>query len=97
MLDINNGINLIKFSATWCMPCKVVAKTIKNILEDYSSLEFQDIDIDDNPNLAKDYKIRSIPTVIVFNNSKEVTRFVGNFKVEELKKVLNDLLKNKAA
>ena len=97
MLDINNGISLVKFAATWCAPCKTMAVTIKRIQPEFSMVNFHEIDVDDHPNLAKDYKIRSVPTVIVFKNGEEVTRLLGNVKVDELRKALKDITKDIAA
>lgn len=96
MLDID-GISLVKFSATWCAPCKVVAKTIDKIKTEFTDVKFQEIDVDDNPILAKDYKIRSVPTVILLKNGEEVTRLIGSVKIDALRKALRDVLKDRAA
>lgn len=97
MLNIDNGISLVKFAATWCAPCKVVAKTIDKVKPEFAEVNFQEIDVDDHPNLAKDYKIRSVPTVIVFRSGEEVTRLVGSVKIDALRKVLRDITKERAA
>lgn len=97
MLNIDNGISLVKFAATWCAPCKVVAKTIDRVKPEFTEVNFQEIDVDDHPNLAKDYKIRSVPTVIVFRNGEEVTRLIGSVKVDALRKALRDITKERAA
>lgn len=97
MLDIDNGICLIKFAATWCAPCKFVGKTIEKVLPDFPSVKFQDIDIDDFPALAKNYKIRSVPTVIVFRDGAENTKLVGNFTEDCLKEKLKEITKDIAA
>lgn len=90
MLDINNGISLVKFAATWCAPCKTVASTIQKVQPEFENINFQEIDVDDVPSLAKDYKIRSVPTVILFKDGAEVTRMVGAMKIDALRKVLRD-------
>ena len=95
MLDIDNGISLVKFAATWCAPCKTVASTIKKVQPEFDSVRFQEIDVDDVPSLAKDYKIRSVPTVIVFKDGTEYIRLVGAIKVDALRKVLRDAVKEK--
>lgn len=95
MLDIDNGISLVKFAATWCAPCKVVSSTIKRIEPEFESVKFQEIDVDDVPNLAKDYKIRSVPTVIVFKDGVEHTRVVGTLKVDALRNILREAVKSK--
>lgn len=95
MLDIDNGISLVKFAATWCAPCRTVAGTIKRVQPEFSGVKFQEVDVDDYPSLAKDYKIRSVPTVIVFRNGDEITRFVGSIKVDALRKALRDVTKDR--
>ena len=97
MLEINNGISLVKFAAAWCAPCKTVGTTIKRVQPEFTSVNFHEVDVDDHPNLAKDYKIRSVPTVIVFRNGEEITRLIGNLKVDALRKALRDVTKDQAA
>jgi thioredoxin 1 len=88
MLDIDKGISLVKFSATWCGPCKMMASTIQKVEPEFPTVKFHDIDVDDFSNLAVDYKIRSVPTVIVFKDGEEITRLVGALKADILRKTL---------
>jgi len=88
MLDIDKGISLVKFSATWCGPCKMMASTIQKVEPEFPTVKFHDIDVDDFANLAVNYKIRSVPTVIVFKDGEEITRLVGALKVDILRKTL---------
>ena len=68
-------MRLLKFSAEWCQPCKMLAKTLEGVNLPYT---ISSIDIDDSPNLAADYKVRGVPTmVLVDDNDKEVARLVG--------------------
>jgi thioredoxin 1 len=68
-------MRLLKFSAEWCQPCKMLAKTLEGINVPYT---ISNIDIDDSPSLAADYKVRGVPTmVLVDDNDKEVGRLVG--------------------
>jgi thioredoxin 1 len=97
MLDINNGISLVKFAATWCAPCKMLSGTIKKIQPEFPDVRFSEVDIDDNPGLAKDYKIRSVPTLILFKDGEEISKISGSLKVDALRKVLRDIVKEKAA
>ena len=97
MLNIDNGFSLVKFAAIWCAPCKVLSKTLNKIEPEFTNIKFQEVDVDDYPDLAKEYKIRSVPTVIVFKDGEEVARLVGNVMVDALRKTLRDALKGKAA
>lgn len=72
-------MKLIKFGAKWCGPCKAMVPIVENVLNKNSSLEFEDIDIEDNINLTDSYNIKSVPTfVIVDNDDIEVARTSGS-------------------
>jgi thioredoxin 1 len=97
MLNINDGVSLVKFAATWCAPCKTVASTIQKVQPEFEDVRFQEIDVDDVPELAKGYKIKSVPTVILFKDGAEITRLVGSVKIDSLRKAIRDVVKDQAA
>jgi thioredoxin 1 len=70
-------VTVKKFSASWCGPCKALAPVMNEIKGNFSNVNFQDIDIDENFEMASQYGVRSVPTVIIENNGVEVSRFVG--------------------
>ena len=63
-----------KFSASWCGPCKMLAKTLSNI---ESPLPIEEIDIDKNPELTQQFKVRGVPTLVIVEDDVEVKRKVG--------------------
>jgi thioredoxin 1 len=63
------------FSATWCGPCKQFKPIMQEIAGDGYSIEF--IDVDEQQNKATKYGVRSVPTVVVEIDGKEVDRFIG--------------------
>ena len=63
------------FSATWCGPCKVFKPVMTEIASEGHSVEF--IDIDQEQNKAVKYNVRSVPTTVVEENGVEVDRFIG--------------------
>jgi thioredoxin 1 len=97
MLNINDGVSLVKFAATWCAPCKTVASTIQKVQPEFEDVRFQEIDVDDVPELAQGYKIKSVPTVILFKDGAEITRLVGSVKIDSLRKAIRDVVKDQAA
>ncbi len=97
MLDIDTGISAVKFGAMWCAPCKTLNPVMKKMVEEFPKVKLLSIDVDDQPQLAKTYKIRNLPTVILFKDGQEVNRIVGTAKAEAFRKVLKDLTKEKAA
>lgn len=96
-IDFTKGFVLVKFGATWCGPCKSMEKTIEKVLPEFLAVRFFNIDIDDYPNLSKEYSIKSVPTVILFNNGVELNRISGSVKPEYLIRFLKESSKEKAA
>jgi thioredoxin 1 len=69
---------LIDFWAEWCGPCKMIAPTLEEIAKEYSDkITIGKCNVDENQDLTLKFEIRSIPTIVLFSNGKEVTRNVG--------------------
>jgi thioredoxin 1 len=58
-------MKLLKFSATFCQPCKTLDATLKRILPDYPDITLEEIDISDDADLARQHGVRSVPTLIL--------------------------------
>lgn len=78
---------ILKFSATWCGPCKMLAKNLESVSTD---IQIVDIDIDKNGPLAQQYGVRGVPTMVMLDEDEEVKRFVGVRSLKELEDWLND-------
>ena len=74
---------VVQFSADWCGPCKVLTKTIEQN-KDKFNVPIYKVDIDEAQDLAKALGIRSVPTIIRFENKQETNRLVGNKPIEQL-------------
>ena len=70
-------IQVKKFYAEWCGPCKVLTPLMENVKTKFSNVKFENVDIDSQFGIAQKYFVRSVPTVIIEKNGKEVERFVG--------------------
>lgn len=68
---------LIDFYADWCGPCKMLSPIIDEIAHETEEIKVVKINIDQNRDLALDYDVMSIPTVVCIKNGKEVDRIVG--------------------
>lgn len=74
----NNALVLVDFYASWCMPCKMLSPIIEEIAKEYEGkLVVCKIDIDENEELANEYNIMSVPTVIIFKNNENVEEIIG--------------------
>lgn len=65
---------LYRFTASWCQPCKMLAKTMEQVTLDYP---VEVVDIDENQELAIQYGIRGVPTLVLIENDAEVKRISG--------------------
>ena len=72
-----NKISIIYFFAQWCGPCKYFAPVYEQTSAANSKINMNKIDIDELPEIAADYGILSIPTLIAFQNGKEIDRIIG--------------------
>ena len=68
---------LVDFFASWCGPCQRLSKIIEQVSADRSDVKVVKVDVDESQMLAMQFGVRSIPTVVVFKNGKEVKRNVG--------------------
>ena len=85
---------VVDYTATWCGPCRLVAPIIDQLAEDYQGkAEVVKVDLDQNKGNAKQYKIRSIPTVLIFKNGQEVERIVGRATYEQFSNALEAQLR----
>ena len=73
----NNGTVLLDFYADWCGPCKMIAPIISEIADERTDVTVGKINVDEASDLARDYKIYSIPTIVVLKDGKEVRRATG--------------------
>jgi len=69
---------LVDFWAVWCAPCRMIAPLVEEIANDKEgSLKVAKMDVDNNPEVAAKYGIRSIPTLLIFKNGEVVDQLVG--------------------
>ncbi|MFQ6084525.1 MAG: thioredoxin [Candidatus Aminicenantia bacterium] len=69
---------LIDFWAVWCGPCRMIAPIVEELAEQYEGkLKVGKLDVDNNPQIAAKYGIRSIPTLLLFREGKVVEQIVG--------------------
>lgn len=77
---------ILRFTASWCGPCKSLSKTLDEI---ETNISFEVIDIDVNPELAVEYGVRGVPTMVMLDGNIEIKRIVGSKTKSELEQWLN--------
>jgi thioredoxin 1 len=80
---------LIDFFATWCGPCKTLAPILKHVKDNLGErITIIKIDVDKNQQLASQYQVRGVPTIILFQNGKQLWRQSGVLSKEEIIKII---------
>jgi len=74
-------MKVLRFTASWCQPCKMLAKTLE---ETNTEIPIEVIDIDVHPELATDYGIRGVPTLVMIDGDIEVKRVSGTLMKNQL-------------
>ena len=76
---------VVDFYATWCGPCKKLSPTLDEVSEELGEqVNIVMVDVDESEDLAMDYGIRSVPTVLFFKNGQQVDKFVGALPKSEI-------------
>lgn len=102
MNDFNTFIQqdkptLVDFFATWCGPCRMQAPILEEVKKRIGDkANILKVDIDENRELAAQYNVRSVPTIILFKNGEAVWRTVGLQQADLLEEKLRDHLSTKS-
>lgn len=84
---------LVDFWATWCGPCKMLAPVVEEVAQNMESeIDVVKIDVDENPNVASEYGITSIPTLILFKEGKPVGKIVGFRPADQIEAAIKGAL-----
>jgi thioredoxin 1 len=86
-----SGLALIDFWASWCMPCKIMGPVLNEVADEIGEkVKIGKVNVDEQQQLSAKFSVRSIPTLILLKNGKEVDRFVGvktkDFLIKQINK-----------
>ena len=76
--SVETGVCVVDFFATWCGPCKMLSL----VLDQIKDVKIVKVDVDESPNLCKQYAIMSVPTLMIFKNGKMISKKNGYIPLE---------------
>ena len=78
---------LVDFTAMWCGPCKMLDPVVKQLAEQWNgTVKVMKLDVDDHPQLAMEYQVMGVPTLMLFKNGQPVERVTGYQPKDRLEK-----------
>ena len=82
--ETGSGVVLVDFFATWCMPCRMMAQILEDVAEELAGkAKIIKVDVDESPNLAKQFGVMSIPTLVIFKDGEEQEKHIGVWQHED--------------
>ncbi len=87
-----NQVVLVDFFATWCGPCKMLAPVLEDVSTETEAKIYK-VDIDESSDLAREYGIMVVPTMIIFKDGQQVEKFSGFMQKSAILEKINSYLK----
>ena len=80
---------LVDFWAEWCAPCRAIAPALEELEKELGDkVKFAKLNVDENTDIATEYNIASIPTLVIFKNGQEVDRLIGAAPKSKIKEFI---------
>ncbi|MCJ7502842.1 MAG: thioredoxin [Acidobacteriia bacterium] len=88
-IETSQKLVLVDFWAEWCAPCRMLAPTVEKLAEVYGNqVDFAKVNVDELPELANQYGVRSIPTLLLLRDGNVVEQLIGARPYQELARLL---------
>lgn len=87
----SDKLSVIKMGTIWCGPCRVLAPILQSVSEKFEDVNFGEIDVDNQPEIAREQSVRSVPTILFFKNGEIVDKMVGLQQAEVYESKINSL------
>ena len=84
---------LVDFWADWCGPCKMLAPVFQEIAEETQGVKFAKVNVDEAEEIARQFRIMSIPTLIVMKDGKPIKKSIGLISKQEMKELIDSAIK----
>lgn len=88
----HEGIAVAKFYGSWCGPCKMLAGILDGLSDEYNAIKVVNLNVDEAMNLAKEYSVMTVPTLIFFKDGAEVEKIVGFRNAKQLNETFTKYL-----
>lgn len=85
----NEGKSIIDFYAVWCGPCRMLEPILESIAEENEDITIYKVNIDENEELAAEFMVSSIPTIVLMNNGQKLETLIGLRSKEDILAVFN--------
>ena len=81
-------IRVVDLYATWCRPCSQMHKTLEKMSEELGFISIEKIDVEEDDALVKEFKVKSVPTLLLFKGEKMVEKITGTITDNQLRLIL---------
>ena len=88
-------MRILKFSSTWCGPCKVFHKTFEDVskMDEFKDINFEEMDVEENELEVEKYQVRAVPTTVILDENDELKyKLSGNISKDELINIIKKAL-----
>lgn len=91
LLEKKDELVVVDFYANWCGPCKMIGPVIEKLATEYEGkATITKVDIESDRELAQEYKVRSIPTILFFKNGEVIDKSIGNVSKTQLESMIEN-------
>ncbi len=88
-MNTNDKLTLIVFKAPWCVPCTSMKPIIDKAMDEHDDINLVSVNVDEDTELAVEYQVRHIPTLLLVKDNSEVNRLVGSHSAKQIEEFIS--------